>query len=44
VVGDAGAVRVTLNGKRLGPLGGDGQVFTGSALLKKGKARLAPAE
>jgi hypothetical protein len=40
VVGDAGAVRVTLNGKRIGPLGGDGQVFTGSALLRKGKARL----
>lgn len=42
VVGDAGAVRVTLNGKRLGALGGDGQVFTGSAILRKGKARLVP--
>ena len=44
VVGDAGAVRVTLNGKRIGPLGDDGQVFTGSAVFSKGKARLVPAE
>jgi hypothetical protein len=40
VLGDAGAVRVILNGKRLGALGDDGQVFTGSAVLRKGKARL----
>jgi cytoskeleton protein RodZ len=40
VVGDAGAVRVTLNGKRIGPLGDDGQVFTGSAVLRRGKPRL----
>jgi hypothetical protein len=44
VIGDAGAVRVTLNGKRIGPLGDDGQVFTGSAIFSKGKARLQPAE
>jgi cytoskeleton protein RodZ len=44
VVGDAGAVRVTLSGKRIGPLGQDGQVFTGSAIFSKGKARLVPAE
>jgi cytoskeleton protein RodZ len=44
VVGDAGAVRVTLNDKRIGPLGQDGQVFTGTAILKKGKARLVSAE
>lgn len=44
VVGDAGAVRVTLNDKRIGPLGGDVQVFTGSAILRKGKARLIAAE
>jgi cytoskeleton protein RodZ len=44
VVGDAGAVRVTLNDKRIGPLGQDGQVFTGSAIFSKGKARLVPAE
>jgi cytoskeleton protein RodZ len=44
IVGDAGAVRVTLNGKRMGPLGGDGQVFTGSAIFEKGKARLVRAE
>jgi cytoskeleton protein RodZ len=44
VIGDAGAVRVTLNGKRIGPLGGDGQVFTGSAIFAKGKARLVRAE
>jgi hypothetical protein len=44
VVGDAGAIRVTLNDKRIGPLGQDGQVFTGSAILEKGKARLVPAE
>lgn len=44
VVGDAGAVRVTLNRKRIGPLGVDGQVFTGSAILRKGKPRLVPAD
>jgi hypothetical protein len=44
VLGDAGAVRVTLNGKRMGVLGDDGQVITGSAVLQKGKARLVPAE
>jgi cytoskeleton protein RodZ len=44
VIGDAGAVRVTLNGKRIGAVGDDGQVFTGSAIFKKGKARLVPAE
>jgi cytoskeleton protein RodZ len=44
VIGDAGAVRVTLNGKRIGPLGDDGQVFTGSAIFAKGKARLVRAE
>jgi transcriptional regulator with XRE-family HTH domain len=40
VVGDAGAVRVTLNGKRMGALGTDGDVFEGSAVLRKGRARL----
>jgi hypothetical protein len=40
VIGDAGAVRVTLNGKRIGALGDDGQVFTGSAVFRKGKAKL----
>jgi cytoskeleton protein RodZ len=44
VIGDAGAVRVTLNGRRMGPLGEDGQVFTGSAIFAKGKARLVPRE
>jgi cytoskeleton protein RodZ len=44
VVGDAGAVRVILNGKRIGPLGDDGQVFTGSAVFNRGKPRLISAD
>lgn len=43
VIGDAGAVRVTLNGKRLGPVGDDGDVFEGSAVFRKGRTRLVPA-
>jgi cytoskeleton protein RodZ len=44
VVGDAGAVRITLNGKRMGSLGGDGQVFSGSTILRNRKARLIRVE
>lgn len=43
LIGDAGAVRVTLNGRRLGAVGDDGQVFEGSAILRKGRTRLVSA-
>lgn len=42
-LGDAGAVRLTLSGKRLGAPGQDGEVYRAAVVLRNGRVRVIPA-